>query len=143
MKTSFILRPLLVLFILGVTLLSSCKKNDPDPEANRNKFLGTFDLTETCSGSPYEYEIVISAGFDDNEVEIKDFYYPGVNATATVAGNKITIPSQEFTGQYQGEPITVTISGSGTLSGGKLTIDYNATITDLGSDQCTAVAIKQ
>ncbi|MDJ1468502.1 hypothetical protein [Xanthocytophaga flava] len=143
MKTLHIFRSILACLMIGLALFSSCKKHDPDPEVDREKFLGTYDLTETCSGSPDTYEITVSAGADENEIEIKNFYSPGIDVKATISGNKVTIPSQNFTGQFEGEPITVTFTGSGTLSGDKLTIEYSVAIPDLGSDECTAVAIKQ
>lgn len=143
MKAIRVFRPLLVCLMLGVTLLSSCKKNDKEPEPDRNKFLGNYSLEETCSGNPDDYNISVTAGTETNEITIKDLYFPGIMAKATVSGNSVTIPSQDFGGHYQGEPVTITLSGSGTLSDSKLSISYKTTITGLGSDDCTAVCIKR
>ncbi len=143
MKTFQIFRPLVLCLMLGAALLSSCKKNGKDPEPDRNKFLGNYALQETCTGNPDDYNISVTAGDAADEITIKDLYFPGIVAKATVSGSSITIPSQDFGGHYQGEPVTITLSGSGTLDDSKLSISYKTTITGLGSDNCTAIATKK
>jgi len=131
----------LLTLLTGISVLSACKKNDEIMD--RNKFLGTYAISETCSGSPDEYELTVSKGFLDNEIVLKNLYFQGIEADAKVSGNSITIPSQDFSGRYNGEPVTVTVSGSGTFSDNKLTINFTGTISGVGGDQCTAIGTKK
>lgn len=75
--------------------------------ATRDDYIGTW-------GHPVKVymDIEIEAGDEANEIRIKNFWrprYSGVTVTATVDGNKFTVPEQEIDG--------FTISGTGAISG--------------------------
>lgn len=98
----------------------------------RAKYLGTFNVQETCSASTDSYAVVIAAGSTDLAVTISNLYDAGfvVNGTVNSEGG-VTIPSQAFG--------TGTISGTMTRAGGVTTINFTITVSGV-SDTCTATS---
>jgi hypothetical protein len=112
---------ILALALVAVALLSACKKEVDD----RDKFCSQFKITETEYGYlPEEYVITISkSSSDKNEVVITNLFYwaqPGMAFHATISGNRITLPTQNYGG-------IVTCSASGRLDG--LTLDMDAQLS--------------
>ncbi|MDJ1504588.1 hypothetical protein [Xanthocytophaga agilis] len=142
MKTLHIFRSLLACFMIGAALFSSCKKHDPDPKVDREKFLGSYELIETCGDLSLEVGLFIASGTAHNEIEIEDLYLPLTVIKATISGNTLTIPSQEVLDPFE-EDGSFTISGNGTLNDNKLTIHYKVTFNDSSIDECTAIGNKQ
>lgn len=108
----------LVLLITAFFIVS-CGKNDAE------QFVGTYNGEVTCEDNPsesYPTVIAIVEGSKDNTVKVT-ITSDGESFTAngTVVDKKVTIPNQEISEQEE------FISGTGTLSGNNLTLDF---ITD-------------
>ncbi len=99
----------------------------------RAKYLGTFNVAETCSQSTDQYAVTIAAGSSDVAVTISNLYDAGfvVNGTVNAEGG-ITIASQSFGNG--------TISGSVTRAGGVTTINFTISV---GGDSDTCAAVQQ
>ena len=140
MKKSY--KYLVLLSFLAMFLFQGCVDellDDPfaDPV---EKFLGNWRAEEssTVYGQGYVYTVVISRNpQNSSEILISNFYYQGVHekARALVTGNTLTIMRQKICDN------TIEIQGSGTLSGGRINLQYTA---DDGADldQVTAVYTK-
>lgn len=120
---------LAVFTLLGITALTSCQKggctveqsDNYDPEAKkddgscipwRNKFIGTYAVTETCTGdTPVSFTLVISASSTSETGLIftnpSGFTFFG-NVTARTM---LTIPNQQV--NVDGDAFN--LSGSGTI----------------------------
>jgi hypothetical protein len=97
----------------------------------RAKYLGSYNVNETCSASTDTYAITIAAGATDGSVTISNIYDAGLVITGTVnADGGVTIASQSFG--------TATISGSMTKTGGVITINFTIALAG-NSDSCSAV----
>ena len=115
-------------FLFSVT---SCKEVVPD----RDQFLGAFAAIETCGAGNDTYDItIIESGTADNAVVVINLYDWGEQASATVSGNTLTIPSQLLDG--------ITFSGTGTIADNILTINF--TVSDaIASDNCNAICTRK
>jgi hypothetical protein len=126
-----------ILFTLIVTLvLSSCTaEDDPlNPTDDRDAFLGTWNVAESCVKEAYTVTIIKDPS-NSSQVIIENFWLIGFNEKppyAIVAGTTITIPEQAIC--YNASNI---VSGSGKLEKSKINWDY--TVND-GADlwSCTA-----
>lgn len=100
--------------------------------AIRAKFLGTFNVTETCDSGSDSYAVTVSAGTGINDVVINNLYDAGfaVNGSLNEAGG-VNIPSQTFG--------VGMVSGSATSTGGVVTFTF--TVSAAGaSDNCSATS---
>jgi len=115
---------------LGTT---QCKK---DKDKDREKFLGTYEVVETCnpSGVYGPYTISITEGSGDDEISIFNLYDYADVIKARVNGSSFTISSQTF-----GD---VTYSGNGSISGNTITIDFLIEEVGFVDDDCQAVGDK-
>ena len=107
----------LLVLIFSVFLINSCEdvSSEPFPIDDREKFLGTWGVNESCVRLTYEVQITKDESVD-NKVYLSNFAFPGEGhapAYGYVNGNMITIPEQNY-----GEDWVV--SGTGTLSGSNL-----------------------
>lgn len=97
----------------------------------RAKYLGNFNVSESCGSSTDTYAVTIAAGATDASVTISNLYDAGLVVTGTVnADGGVTIASQAFG--------TATISGSMTKTGGVITINFTIALSG-NSDTCSAV----
>lgn len=106
----------------------------------REKFLGTWQATETCTSGNSTYQVTIAAGAGDNvTVTFGNFGNFGITVNGTVAGNSVTIASQTIT--VGGN--SVTLSGSGTINdaGNNLQLTYAAVLGGT-TDNCTVALTK-
>ena len=120
------------ILILGFLFsIKSCEEVVPD----RDKFLGAFSVDETCDSGNDTYDItIIVSGSGENAVILANLYDWDEQASATVSGNTITIPSQLLDG--------ITFSGSGTITDNILTINF--TVSDgSNSDNCNAICTRK
>ncbi len=100
----------------------------------RDKFLGTFNISETCAGDNYNYPIVISeSSIGVNTVLLQDFGGYGETVKGTVSGSTISVSDT---------PTTIVYNGTITISGSTITFSYNLTVgTNILS--CFGNGIKQ
>ena len=105
--------------------LASCAKSDtpdPDPEVQRQKFVGTWNCQEnsSISGTVIPYSVIIkSSAASSVEVLIENLYRLGTQnqVIATINGSNIS-----FTNQLVGPH---TLNGSGLLTGSStISLDY-------------------
>lgn len=134
MKTQRQFGFIILLALSGLVLTASgCSK---DKEDARDKFLGAYTVVETCGSGNDSYEItIIASGSDGNAVNVFNLYDSGLSMSATVNGNNITIPSQVFSG--------ATVSGSGSLSGNIVTINFTISFPLVGNDNCVAICTRK
>lgn len=103
---------------------------------SRAKFIGNYNVSETCGGPADTYSSGISNGTSVTQVTISNFGNSGLNVTANISGDELTVPSTDLV--IGGN--TVTVSGSGTIVGNVLTLNYSA--SGAVSFSCTAVMTK-
>jgi hypothetical protein len=117
----------IVFYVLLVSLLSlitSCSSDDEAKPDTRGQFVGTYAVVDVSSGSgaTYDYDVTISTDSDGN-LSISNFAdMINVPVKATADGNKLTIKSQSFTNPNSQN--TLTVYGSGSLSGNVLNFTY-------------------
>ncbi|GAB4403236.1 MAG: hypothetical protein OHK0039_02120 [Bacteroidia bacterium] len=133
----------------GVCLDGTCDCADGYEGTNceteiRAKFIASYTVTETCSSSPgqtFTTPITISASNAGAlKVVLTNLYFLGWSVVADVDGNNISFTNTDVAGVPAGAVVKAT--GTGTLAGTVLTINY--TITESGiSDNCQTSAVKQ
>jgi len=89
----------------------------------RAKYLGTWNSTDfSCDGDPGEaVTLIIEAGDEILEVKVIDPSEPDIEVISVVDGDTFTIAPQVFT--VNGGALEITISGSGSLQDGVMTLD--------------------
>jgi hypothetical protein len=131
--TGKVLRALLTILLI---ITVSCE-DDPPPE--RDKFIGTYSVIETCCTGDFGYDITIQASATgENRVTIYNLWEVDQSLTGIVTGSSLGIPDQDLNG--------LTFNGEGILSGNKLTISYTVIWESEGEEQmdiCIAVCTKQ
>jgi len=124
--------------ILLLSISSACAPDDSseDPLANRDKYLGVWQVTEnTGINHPQFYSVNISAGTQDDEIVIAGLYNEtGTNVAALVSGNILTIPNQNSNG--------IIFQGSGQANASFSQISLSFTANDgSGPDNIEAVLV--
>jgi hypothetical protein len=103
--------------------------------ASRDKFLKTWSASDVIGSSTIVYSPTIAAGSgsDVTQVLISNFsdFFTGVNTTATVSGNTITIPRQSPTSN------AYFVQGSGTITSGTITWNYTIDSNSLATQNYT------
>jgi hypothetical protein len=118
-----------IIFIFGLLALAlaltGCTKDDTTPDSDRSAYLGKWNVTPT----KLTYEVTISEDPNSpNGVFISNFALIGSTyppASAEVNGSSIVLDANQVIGDG------LVVSGSGVLSGNKIT--WNYTIFD-GAD---------
>lgn len=101
---------------------------------SRDKFIGVFTGSETCTIGTDNYSITCSANSDNTKFNIQNLYNQSLTAIAAANGNAFTIPSQTV-----GSGVTAV--GSGTITGNTMTVTY--TVNDgVTSNTCTFTGTK-
>ena len=122
MKT---LKKITLFVFLAVALSVSCSKSDNNntpvyPTDCALSLAGIYTGSDFCSGSsPNAYTCTVTANTPTNITFSNLYGYP-VTATLDCSTNKITIPTQSFTGN-------ISIGGSGTYTGNRIIINWNGT----------------
>ena len=126
----------LIGFLVLSFLILSCTEgtDDINPQDDRDVFLGTWNVNETCNRIPYQVTITKDPT-NSSQVIINNFWLIGPEEKALyaiVAGSNIVIPQQNI---YNDEKTIV--KGSGNMN--KNTIEWEYTVND-GADlyNCTA-----
>lgn len=126
-----------ILVVLGLCLgsITSCTDDDTiTPQNDRDKFIGTWDVNETCQRNAYSVQIEADPS-NSVQVLINNFWLIGYQEEppyAIVAGNSIVIPKQ-----YIGNNKEIEVTGSGSYSNDIITWSY--TVND-GADLYTCSA---
>ncbi|MCF8258343.1 MAG: hypothetical protein K9J06_12380 [Flavobacteriales bacterium] len=103
---------------------------------SRDKFLGTYSVSESCTNGTDAYTMTIAASSTSvQQVTVTNLYDAPQTVVATVSGNSITIGSQTVNG------ITYTGTGSINSAGNTLTMTYQLS-DGINSDSCTLTATK-
>lgn len=127
---------LIAYFIFTLVLFSCTDETDPfNPQDDRDVFIGTWNVDETCNRIPYQVTITKDPT-NSSQVIITNFWLIGPNEKAPyaiAAGSNIVIPEQNI---YNDEKTIV--KGSGVLN--KKIIEWEYTVND-GADLYTCTAI--
>lgn len=119
-----------------VTIYSSCTDDDlANPESDRDKFIGTWEVNENCQRTSYSTEIEADPT-NSAQVIIMNFWLIGNQEDppyAIVAGNNIVIPKQFITNNKD-----IEVMGSGDYSNDE--IIWSFTMND-GADLYTCDAV--
>lgn len=100
----------------------------------RDKFIGTYDVTETCGGSNFTYVMTISAGSVNDRVNISNMGNFGSNVTISAS---IDVADIAFTDTDDG----FTYVGNGFIEGNTLTFGFES--SGGYSVSCSGTGIKQ
>lgn len=107
----------------------------------RAKFISGYSVSEVCGPDNFSYPITVSASTTDvSKILISNFGSYGATVTATVDDSGTSITIAEQTVAVTGGSLTV--SGTGTISGDVLTINYNVA-DGTTTDNCTKTCTKQ
>ena len=127
----------LTAFLTILLIITVSCEDDPPPE--RDKFIGTYSVIETCCTGDFGYDITIQASTTgEDRVTIYNLWEVDQSLTGIVTGSSIGIPDQALD--------DLTFNGAGNLSGNKLTISYTVIWEFEGEEQmdiCIAVCTKQ
>lgn len=125
----------LVYIFLWVTMSTfmACA-NDNIPPDVRDKFVGSFEMSQTCDNQPNpNYRVTISKSTqNENEIILQNLGSYGNAVKAVVTGNDLSIPSQEVGAGMIGK---VTLSGNGTLDNNTLEIQMEVLVPSAGDTQ--------
>jgi len=125
-------------FILITLLFASCalEEDDPlNPADDRDQFLGTWNVTESCGKDAYQVTIEKDPS-NSAQVLINNFWLIGFHEKppyAIVAVNSIHIPKQLMCNDDSNE-----VSGDGSIHKNEIT--WNYTVSD-GADLFTCSAV--
>jgi hypothetical protein len=114
----------LILIVLIIPFLFSCTEegdDDVNPSDARDAYVGSWDVSETCSKDSYAVTIVADPNNDDR-VFIKNFWLIGYQEAppyAVIDDEIITIPKQSVLNDGSLE-----VHGTGTLNKKKITWFY-------------------
>ena len=111
------------LALFGSFALVSCSDNEAASPDTSSQFVGDYEVEDISQGSGYVYNYDVSISrTGTNQIQISNFADMfNVPIKANVNGMSFTIPKQSFTNP-SGKSISV--SGTGTLSGDILTFQY-------------------
>lgn len=126
----------------NITLTAFSKNKKKSDVATKNividgtqKFLGGYNVTENCGGSPATYFMNIFSS-STNQVFISNITTWGLSVTANISSNNgFTIPSQDMGGG-------TTLQGTGIMVNNVLTINYTLNSGGIITS-CTATCVKQ
>lgn len=154
MKKNFINLAMAAMVAVGTVAYTGCGKKgctneaddkydtaatESDPEACNptgtvSKFVAQYQVTEGCGANTDTYNIGITASSTEYGIVVSNFYNVGSSVTGKVKQSTFTIDSQSLGATY-------TVSGSGSLSGSTITINY--TISGGGNSvTCSATGNK-
>jgi hypothetical protein len=104
---------------------------------SRDKFIGIFSGTESCTIGTDTYAITTTANSDKTKFNIQNLYnQSSVIALASANGNAFTIPNQTVSAG-------ITASGSGVITGNTITVTYTIITVASGlTNTCTFTGTK-
>jgi len=105
----------------------------------REKFIGQYNVAETCPSGTYNFAInVVQSATSEEAIIINNLGDFGQPVNATVNGSNLTIPSQTITE----DNFTLTLDGSGSIAGNIMIINYTYSVLNVG-ETCTMNCTKQ
>ena len=131
-----------LLLLVTIVIFQSCSKEEdkPTPTPDNEKFTGTYNVTENCDGDIYSFSMTITAS-GTSALLINNFNDDFYNVNANVSGSTFTMPVQDMIVDDETYRLT---SGSGTLSGTTLTMNYQIyDVEEEYTDNCNCTATKQ
>lgn len=132
MKSILSLVHLPILFACLLVFNTGCKK---DNTLDREKFLGTYNVAETCDTYTDSYNITISASNSgDDKVVISNLYDAGDLLSGSVNSSSLVITNQTLNG--------VTYSGGGTYGSNDILVINFILSGGSYSENCTALCTK-
>ncbi len=110
--------------MVGMLFMYGCGLLDDEVLNSRQAFVGSFSVnqTEVGTSNSENYTLSIQAGSNSNEILLSNLRPFKDQVIATVVGNQITIASQSV--RINGTT-SVKVSGSGTLDGTTIEIDFD------------------
>jgi hypothetical protein len=127
------MKKLLFIALTITVLFTSCKKDEEQTDS-RAQFVGSYNSTLTIKvpallwDQSYPHTYTFEKSADDGKLIVTDD--AGGIMTANVSGNTYTYDNKTIIGNEGGVAISVEITGSGSISGNK--------ITELGSYNITS-----
>jgi hypothetical protein len=117
--------PITAFFALATLAFVSCKDQGPYYDV-RDEYIGDYYVEDTCDAFESDYNLTIFKEGNDNEIVFgfPGLYETGYEVIALVTGMKITIPIQQFVISSFPVEVLYEFSGSGSLDGNVLTVDY-------------------
>ena len=97
---------------------------------SRDKFIGTYTGTETCTIGTDNYTITLAPNSDGIKLTMTNLYNDNITAICTMTG------TNTFT--FNGTQSGATYTGTGSLAGNSLTVDYTISDGTL-SNSCTFI----
>lgn len=97
-------------------------------ELARDRFIGTWNMSQSCNSGYEEYEVVMREGGALHEVLLRNVYGLNREILATVAGSNLTVHEQTFD--------FVTVSGTGSHNGQSITLNLQFRVNDT-VENCT------
>lgn len=97
---------------------SKAKKDDGSCTYARTKFLGSYQMSQNCSGDQLSYTLTIAEANDKDKIMLNNLQMDGytVNIRATVNGSDLS-----FKETQQG----IVFEGTGYITGNALTLNYD------------------
>lgn len=145
-KTTLMKKILLALLFAPV-LFSACEK-DYIPEYDvRDEYIGDYKVTDACDASINTYDISVfkANDYDDIIFGWPGLYETGMEVSGIVTGMKVIIPIQQFLVSSYPE-IFYEFSGSASLEGNILTVDYTVLVVQNGliidENNCRATMVR-
>ena len=123
--------------VLALALLFTCTQCFFELNVDRGPFLGTFDANENCPTwtDTYTMEITVDPSSDDG-ILLGNLYGIGASPIATVTDEGTFV----FSAQTFGD---LTYSGSGSVSGNTLSVDFRVSDDSGGSIACTVLGTRR
>lgn len=135
-----------ILAVLFTVALFSCK-DEPYFDI-RDEYIGDYAVFDTCESFDADYNLTIFKEGNDNEIifGFPGLYETGFEVVALVTGMKITIPIQQFVISNFPAEVLYEFSGSGSLEGDTLIVDYQVLTIQEGlifdDVDCRAVLVR-
>ena len=105
----------------------------------RQAFLGTYTVNESCDNGTDSYQMVVSAGEFAFNVVFENLVNTGANVVGVVSGNNVLINAQTFD---LGGGNSLFLSGTGSIAGSELSLSCTIYENGGNADVCTMTCTK-
>jgi hypothetical protein len=132
--------PTFSVLVLGTVLLFSACGKDEESTPARDKFLGTYNVSMSCSSGAYQFSMSIKESSKGSEIILIEGLFNSVILEATVSDDAFNV-NQTITIPNSG---IFTVNGSGVITSSGQNLTFNFTLGDVngGTDNCTANCTK-